>query len=225
MLSSQEPPPAYDEQGPQGSTDSNNASNPDFVTAPTNFVAINEETSIRDNYTIDTSLQPIHMNFGNAMPRHRHHLALDSGSGYIQTKIRLIGSNRETAMLVMQTKKGNIYVSVIRSQQEFVLKARSIKGSLKIRIPRGFRGPIQATASSGDKIQFSDEMKKHIMPLSSSKGDWLGFLGPRKDPRRVHAQRHPNVNDWTGDKVIAVSKEGSISFAFEDESEGSCVIQ
>ena len=109
--------PAYDEQGPQGSTDWNNASHPDFVTVPTNFVAINEENSIRDNYTIDTSLQPIHMNFdlGSAIPQHRdevRHLALRSGNGYIQTKIRLIGSNRETAMLVLETQYRNIYVSV-----------------------------------------------------------------------------------------------------------------
>jgi len=221
-------PPAYDERvGSQGTPCLNDSCNPDFVTVPTNFLSIKEENPICDNYTIDTSLQPIHMSgsdLGSAIPLHRddvHHLSLHSVSGCIETKIRLVGSNRETAVFNLETNARHICVSVIRSQQEFVLKVKSVKGSLKIRIPRKFNGPIKVTASSADRVQFSDEMKKQLMPLGSSLGDGLFFLGPGK----LREGKPLGPDDWTGDKVNASSEHGSISFAFEDEPGGSCVIQ
>jgi len=223
-----EQPPSYHEGTGRRFASEEDEPTPDFTTRATNFVSIDERKSIRENYTINTSLQPIHLNFDlGTIPACRnedHHLELRS-NGYIQTKIRLVGGNRETAILVLETKGGNLDASVVtRGQQEFVLRAKSNEGSLRIRIPRDFDGPIMYTGSPGKRVWFSDEMKKDIMPLRSSQGNGLVFLGRWRAPRN-HDQKHAGVDDWTGDKVIAESREGTISFSFSDEGGGSCVIQ
>ena len=56
------------------------------------------------------------MNFDlpTAVPARRDEVHLELRSvGYIQTKIRLVGANRETAMFVLETKERNIDASVV----------------------------------------------------------------------------------------------------------------
>ena len=111
-------PPSYHEETGHCSANPDDVPVPNFTMRATNFVSIDEEKSIRENYTIDTSLQPIHMNFdlGMAIPTHRdevRHLELRSRAGYIQTKIRLIGSHRETAMFLLETQGSDIDASVV----------------------------------------------------------------------------------------------------------------
>jgi len=81
------------------------------------------------------------------------------------------------------------------------------------------------TGSPDERVRFSDEMKKLIMPLRSSHGNGLVFLGPWRAPRRDYHREYPGVDDWTGDKVIAGSRRGTISFSFSDERGSSCVFQ
>jgi hypothetical protein len=84
--------------------------------------------------------------------------------------------------------------------------ANGSNGSVHIRIPRSFQGPITATAHSGSVI-FSEQITANLTTfdgVDSTRRSFVGDLSQWTD-------------NWQGDEVVAETRNGGVKVQYDDE--------
>ncbi|KAF8342050.1 uncharacterized protein EI90DRAFT_3150200 [Cantharellus anzutake] len=220
------PPPAYHQPNNQSYPPPPNGGGDDFESIPTNHVSVTDVNSISGVWTIDTSWVPPRNAFGAdfSVPFHgdeSRNITLQSESGSIEAKIRLVGDNQDAAVFNLETKNSDINVSVVSrwNQQPFVLYVTSTSGNLEIRVPRDFHGSIIHETASSTYTTFSPGVNPHRTTISMINGSGKTFVARHKEGDT----KRQSASEWTGDRIVAKTERGCIYFAYEDEPQRSVI--
>jgi len=107
----------------------------------------------------------------------------------------------------VHSQKGQIRTPIL-------LRSYSGDGSIRVYLPRSFRGVFRIKAKSG-KIRYSNAVELSSTPFSEVNGLKIGFLGLFDS-----TEWQPGV-DWNGDELILETKDGNVNVYFDDEENGA----
>ena len=96
------------------------------------------------------------------------------------------------------------------------LRSYSGDGSIRVYLPRSFRGLFRIKAKSG-KIRFSEGVESSSTLFPEVNGLRTSFLGLFDA-----TEWQPSMNcQWNGDELILETKDGNVSVHFDDEENGA----
>ncbi|KAG9218086.1 hypothetical protein CCMSSC00406_0010245 [Pleurotus cornucopiae] len=169
----------------------------------------NIEESKRDNLNLNTMNGAVDVTIHIVNPssaldmKRRVRISLTSMNGSVAGKIvsaRDIWRSTLTVFL-LKVPMGDI------SRPKFIVSASTCNGSIKIYIPRSFRGPISATTTWGS-IQFSAQVERNVTMFAdgSKKKCFVGDFSSFNDA---------NHEEW--DELKLTTMNGSVRIYYADE--------
>ncbi|KAG1871469.1 hypothetical protein F4604DRAFT_1530067, partial [Suillus subluteus] len=189
---------------------------------PTNFLSlILKHKPIRGCYVIDpliqipTSLLPP-LNVGET-DKDRRNLYLRTKDGSINADIWLIGqeeaapNNGRRTTLSLSSQDGSITakINTVKVVAPFLLDIYARDGSVTVLLPRSFHGSLLLTTRQSTKL--SDNLLQRSTILSTVERTRRYFVGDF--PHQLFD------NNWNGDELRVVSRDGRIVIRYRDEAE------
>ncbi|KAG2151153.1 uncharacterized protein EDB93DRAFT_296409 [Suillus bovinus] len=214
------PPPAYSK--PVQHTSSSRPTELQPPSKPTNFLSlILKDKAIRGCYVIDPlmeippSLLPP-MNTGET-DQERKNLYLRTKDGSIDADIWLIGQeeaaprNGSRTTLSLSSDDGSITakINTVKIVASFLLDVYSRDGRVTVLLPRSFHGLLLLTTRQSAKL--SDDLLQQSTILSTVGHTRRYFVGD--------VSHRFDGNDWDGDELKVVSRDGRIMIRYKDEAE------
>jgi len=157
----------------------------------------------------------------------RSNLFLGSKNGAIDADIYLLPtsySNNNTSKVIdIQTESNNGGVKTRLHDTKSLngevrlavrLSTRSSNGSIHVKLPRSFRGPIRIKTINGS-TRFSAAMQANLTIFSELDHIQRSFLGD------FNPSQWDIGTPWEGDELSIDSKNGCVDVSFDDESQGS----
>jgi len=213
-------PPAYSTHVQHTSSSSSTVFQP--PSKPTNFLSlILKDKPIRGCYVIDPQMEiPPNLlpplNSGET-DQERKNLYLRTKDGSIDADIWLIGQEEATprsgrrTTLSLSSADGSITakVNAVKVVAPFLLDIYSRDGRVTVLLPRSFHGSLLLTTRHSTKL--SDDLLQQSTMLSTVEHTRRYFVGDVS--HRLFG------NDWNGDELKVVSRDGRIMIRYKDEAE------
>ncbi|KAF7761902.1 hypothetical protein Agabi119p4_9894 [Agaricus bisporus var. burnettii] len=221
----QEPPPTYSSL--QHSTLASEQSlRPSGSDNPTNFYSVcRGHDKVKETVTIDPNLYTPPSLLLPMSPDEteetRKHVRLESIHGSVNATVNIVpvlrGEKCKIRMF-MRSSHGGVFARINgpESRHPFQLVAHSTYGSVTLRLPRSFEGPIMISLRYGS-VKFSDEINKHLTTFGEANHVRHCFVG---DLSRWHAGSDV---DWGGDEIVVEAKYGGVKIQYDDDAPGSVV--
>ncbi|KAG8975240.1 hypothetical protein FRC05_006183 [Tulasnella sp. 425] len=225
-------PPPYDAAGP-----SSPPTGP--PSARVNHLYIHRKNDgVRGNYTVDVDLVvPPQLLPDPAPEETMDNLRLSSNNGNVNADVALVGRGDKRASLVAKSKNGNVKFKLVssidsttarkgsvtyncddsqlsRHSCSFRLVAESSNGNVTVYLPRDFTGPVTSSTDNGG-LDLSNAIKQNYTPFSEDKKVAKGFIGDWSSSGYGEAMQAGA--EWTGDEVVAGSKNGRVKLYYIDE--------
>ncbi|KAG1811829.1 uncharacterized protein BJ212DRAFT_1277475, partial [Suillus subaureus] len=189
---------------------------------PTNFLSlILKDKPIRDCYVIDPLMQiPFSLlpplNTGET-DQDRKNLYLRTRDGSIDADIWLIGQeeaapkNGRRTTLSLSSNDGSVTakINTVKVVAPFLLDIYARDGQVTVLLPRSFHGSLLLT--SRQSVKLSDNLLQRSITLSTVEHTRRYFVGDI--PHRLFD------NNWDGDELKVVSRDGRIIIRYRDEAE------
>ncbi|KDQ59720.1 hypothetical protein JAAARDRAFT_33290 [Jaapia argillacea MUCL 33604] len=215
-----EHPPAYSPPSQSTSSLTSLTTGPPDI-KPTNFLYVTRtHSSIKATYAIDPTLRiPEAILPPLEEGETRKNVKLGSAHSSIGADLWIVGSaSRNASQPVKRTtievvsQNGSCSVNVHNSSPYPIsLVCKTHAGSVKLFLPKTFRGPITASSNFGS-VTFSKQVLKHLIVFSEVNNKRFGFLG---DYEESGWSADPDA--WVGDEVHAETSHGSVKISFVDE--------
>jgi len=93
------------------------------------------------------------------------------------------------------------------------LRSYSGDGTIRVYLPKTFRGVFRIKAKRASKIRYSKAIKSTLTPFSEENGLQISFLGP------LDVTEWQPWMDWNGDELILETKDGNVHVCFDDEED------
>lgn len=213
-------PPAYSTHVQHTSSSGSTAFQP--PSKPTNFLSlIHKDKPIRGCYVIDPQMEiPLNLlpplNTGQT-DQERKNLYLRTKDGSIDADIWLIGQEEATprsgrrTTLSLSSDDGSITakINTVKVVAPFLLDIHSRDGRVTVLLPRSFHGSLLLTTRHSTKL--SDDLLQQSTMLSNVEHTRRYFVGDVS--HRLFG------NDWNGDELKVVSRDGRIIIRYKDEAE------
>ncbi|KAG1722771.1 hypothetical protein EDB19DRAFT_1916498 [Suillus lakei] len=189
---------------------------------PTNFLSlILKDKPIRGCYVIDPLMQiPLSLlpplNAGET-DQDRKNLYLRTKDGSIDADIWLIGQeeaapkNGSRTTLSLSSNDGSITakINTVKDVAPFLLDIYARDGRVTVLLPRSFRGSLLLTTRQCAKL--SDDLLQQSTILSTVENTRRYFVGD--------ISHWLFGDDWNGDELKVVSRDGRIIIRYKDEAE------
>jgi len=211
-------PPADDDLLPPSYTDVTSGQSPAPLPPASNFISIHRiNGSIKGTWVVDTDLKvPAALLSPCPSTGERHNLSLTSLNGGITADVVLVSvsGKPDRASILLDTKNGGVNVNIIscnnNNNQPFKAVLKTCNGSIHVRLPRSFTGPIKHRTSNGT-YEFSKEIQERFRAISNE----CSFVGSWEDSGFV------DYEGWDGYELEASTLNGSIKFSYYGEDPGS----
>jgi len=201
---------------------------------PCNFVSVSKKnSSIKGTWLLDPMLS-IPSELLPPLPEGesestRKNLSLQTKDGSINANIFVLAEELQKTenkmnlrtIIDTSTEDGDVTIKMheVPSQKGQVrspiqLRSYSGDGSIRVYLPRSFRGVFRIKTKSG-KIRFSEAVESSLALFPEVNGLKISFLG------HIDTTEWQPSADWNGDELILETKDGSVSVHFDDEENGA----
>ncbi|KAG1729511.1 uncharacterized protein EDB91DRAFT_811312 [Suillus paluster] len=215
-------PPAYSDHVQHTQIRSSGSTELQPPSKPTNFLSlILKDKHIRGSYVINPLMQiPLSLlpplNAGET-DQDRKNLYLRTKDGNINADIWLIGQeeaapkNKRRTTLSLSSNDGHITakINTVKVVAPFLLDIYARDGRVTVLLPRSFHGPLLLITRESAKL--SDELVQRSMTLSTLEHMQRYFVGD--------FSHQTFGDDWNGDELKVVSRDGSVTIRYTDEVE------
>ncbi|KAL4257615.1 hypothetical protein AB1N83_011086 [Pleurotus pulmonarius] len=219
-------PPPYSESRDATGSSPTETPQPDHDTSdtlerPCNWMYIERMSGrIKERYTIDPSLQIPSALLSDAVANieesKRDNLNLNTMNGAVDVTIHIVNPSTTLDMkrrvkICLTSMNGSVAGKIVPlgdiSRPKFIVSASTCNGSIRIYIPRSFRGPISATTTWGS-IQFSAQVERDVTTFAdgSKKKCFIGDFSNFNDA---------NHDEW--DELKLTTMNGSVRIYYADE--------
>ncbi|KAJ7751544.1 hypothetical protein DFH07DRAFT_826354 [Mycena maculata] len=199
---------------------------------PTNFLSLSlDNSTIKGTYVIDPAISIPPLLLPPLAPDEteatRKNAFLHTNNGTIDVDLFVVGSGGEDAKpkgkvhMLLKSSSGRINARLHASapvRPPISLSAHSSNGSINIRVPRSFRGPVTVRTQYGS-LKFAGELGAAVTTLNEVNGTHRAFIGDFSDwvgGRGVHGDNKGVGEDaWPGDAISVETSNGSVRFQFD----------
>ncbi|KAJ7751543.1 hypothetical protein DFH07DRAFT_960953 [Mycena maculata] len=196
---------------------------------PTNFLSLSRgNSSIKGTYVIDPSMTIPPFLLPPLAPDEtegtRRNAFLHTSNGAIDVDLFVVGGNGDgdvrpkgKVQMLLRSSNGGISArlhasAAARSPINFA--ARSSNGSINIRVPRTFRGPVTVRTKNGS-MKFMGDLGAAVTTFNEVNGTHRAFIGDFSDWTGGMVGDSKGEDAWTGDEITVETSNGGVRFQFD----------